>query len=83
MAIWRLRLGFGRRDIRGALLSHDAGDIESLRSELCAKLRDRSIPLDRPGRAEHLRETVVNQASIDVPRYSGLRNALAAGGHAA
>jgi hypothetical protein len=63
-----------------ALLSRDAGDLESLRSELCTKLRDRSIPLDQPGLAEHMRETVVNQAAIDVPRYSGLKNALAGGG---
>jgi len=66
-----------------ALLSRDAGDLESLRSELCAKLRDRSIPLEQPGLAEHLRETVVNQAAIDVPRYSGLKNALAGSAPAA
>jgi hypothetical protein len=34
------------------------------------------MPLDRPGLAEHLRETVVNQVAIDQPRYSGLRTAL-------
>jgi hypothetical protein len=34
------------------------------------------MPLDTPGLAEHLRETVVNQVAIDQPKYSGLRTAL-------
>jgi hypothetical protein len=59
-----------------ALLSRD-GDLEDLRRELCERLRDRSMPLDAPGLAEHLRATVVNQVAIDQPRYSGLRTALA------
>ena len=60
----------------------DAGEGEStltLRTRLAEGLRDRSIDLDHPGLAEHLRTTVVNQLAIDQPRYSGLAAALAAG----
>ena len=45
----------------------------------CDALRDGSMPLDRPGLAEHLRATVVNQVAIDQPRYSGYRTAIDAG----
>jgi hypothetical protein len=51
-------------------------DLEELRWKLAAGLRDGSIPLDRPGLAEHLRATVVNQTAIDQPQYSGLKTAL-------
>ena len=58
-----------------ALLGVDAG-LDELRRRLVSGLRDRSIPLDSPGLAEHLRATVVNQVAIDQPRYSGLRTAI-------
>jgi len=68
-----------RRELAGLqrLLSRDTEDLESLRRELCERLRDRSLALDHPGLADHLRGTVVNQISIDQPRYSGLATALA------
>ncbi len=52
--------------------------LETLRQRLCEGLRDGSVALDRPGLAEHLRTTAVNQLAIDQPRYSGLAAALAA-----
>jgi len=52
-------------------------DLEALRWRLTNELRDGSMPLDRPGLAEHLRHTVVNQVAIDQPSYSGLKTALA------
>lgn len=53
-------------------------DLDALRWRLVSGLRDGSIDLDRPGLADHLRATVVNQLAIDQPRYSGLAAALAA-----
>jgi len=51
-------------------------DLEALRWRLVNELRDGTMPLDRPGLAEHLRQTVVNQVAIDQPGYSGLKTAL-------
>jgi aminoglycoside phosphotransferase (APT) family kinase protein len=53
-----------------------SGDLETLRWELVRGLRDGSIPLDLPGLADHLRQTVVDQVAIDQPRYSGYQTAL-------
>jgi aminoglycoside phosphotransferase (APT) family kinase protein len=55
------------------------GDVESLRWELVRALRDGSMPLDRPGLTEYLRQTVVTQVAIDQPQYSGYRAALGLG----
>ena len=64
-----------------ALVDGEAGEsIDGLRRRLSTGLRDGSIPLERPGLADHLRATVVNQLAIDQPRYSGLAAALAAKG---
>jgi len=57
------------------VLGH-SGDLEALRWELVRSLRDSSMPLDRAGLADHLRQTVVTQAAIDQPQYSGYRTAL-------
>lgn len=54
--------------------SHD--DLQTLRWRLVEQLRDETMPLDRPGLAAHLRETVVNQVAIDQPNYTGLAIAL-------
>jgi aminoglycoside phosphotransferase (APT) family kinase protein len=59
------------RDLLGA-----NEDLEALRWRLVHALRDGSMPLDQPGLADHLRETVVNQLAIDQPGYSGLKTAL-------
>jgi hypothetical protein len=59
----------------GALFGGSEG-LMPLRWRLVEALRDGGMPLDRPGLAEHLRQTVVNQAAIDQPRYSGFKRAL-------
>ncbi len=51
-------------------------DLEALRWRLVHALRNGSMPLDEPGLADHLRQTVVNQLAIDQPGYSGLKTAL-------
>ncbi|MEQ8857506.1 MAG: phosphotransferase family protein [Pseudomonadales bacterium] len=58
-----------------ALLGSD-DSLSTLRWKLVRGLRDGSIDLDRPGLADHLRATVVNQIAIDQPKYSGFRTAL-------
>ena len=58
------------RERLAALLARQ-GDLESLRGELAAGLRDGTVSLDHPGLAAHLRTTVVNQVAIDQPTYSG------------
>lgn len=58
--------------------SGDLNDsVWALRWRLVESLRDGSMPLDRPGLAEYLRTSVVNQVAIDQPRYPGLATALA------
>ena len=52
------------------------GDLAALRWELTHKLRNGSMPLDHPGLAGYLRQTVVTQAAIDQPKYSGYQTAL-------
>ncbi len=54
-------------------------DLETLRWRLVHTLRDGRMPLDKPGLADHLRQTVVNQLAIDQPGYSGLKTALGGG----
>lgn len=51
-------------------------DLETLRWRLVRALRDGSMPLDAPGLAEYLRQTVVNQLAIDQPAYSGFKAAI-------
>ncbi|HVN84789.1 MAG TPA: phosphotransferase family protein [Candidatus Binatia bacterium] len=74
-----LELGPAHRAREQERLAHilgHAGDLETLRWELVRRLRDGSMPLDRRGLAEHLRQTVVTQVAIDQPQYSGYRTAL-------
>jgi aminoglycoside phosphotransferase (APT) family kinase protein len=65
----------GEQDRLRALFGSDEG-LEVLRGRLCQGLRDGSVVLDRPGLADHLRTTAVNQLAIDQPKYSGLAVAL-------
>ncbi len=51
-------------------------DWVTLRRRLVRDLRSGEMELDRPGLAEALRESVVNQVAIDQPRYSGYRHAV-------
>jgi aminoglycoside phosphotransferase (APT) family kinase protein len=46
-------------------------ELDALRRELVRRLRD-GLPLDTPGLAAHLRQTVAGQLAIDQPRYSAL-----------
>jgi hypothetical protein len=55
----------------------ESGELESLKWRLVRRLRDGSMPLDQPGLQEYLRESVVNQAAIDQPSYTGFKTALA------
>ncbi|QFU75272.1 phosphotransferase family protein [Halioglobus maricola] len=50
------------------------GELGALRWELVNKLREK-LPLETPGLAEHLRQTVAGQLAIDQPHYSAF-NAL-------
>jgi len=63
------------RDGLERILGH-SGELETLRWELVWALRDGSMSLERPGLADHLRQTVVTQVAIDQPQYSGYRAAL-------
>ena len=49
------------------------GELDTLRWELVDRLRN-GIPLDTPGLASHLRQTVAGQLAIDQPTYSALRS---------
>lgn len=53
-----------------------SGELEALRWELVEALRSGTMPLDSPGLADHLRNSVAAQVAIDQPRYTGLRTAL-------
>lgn len=53
-----------------------SGTREALRWELVHALRSGSMPLDAPGLADHLRNTVAAQIAIDQPRYPGLKTAM-------
>lgn len=61
-----------------ALLGGNGG-LDALRWVLVRGLRDGSIPLNHPGLAAHLRNTVVNQVAIDQPKYSGFKTATGLG----
>jgi aminoglycoside phosphotransferase (APT) family kinase protein len=54
-----------------ALLGRD-GDVAALRAELVDALRTGSLPLDRPGLDDWLRQTVTDRIGVDQPRYAGL-----------
>jgi aminoglycoside phosphotransferase (APT) family kinase protein len=56
-----------------------AADLNDLRRALVERLRAGTMPLDHDGLADHLRTTVVNQAGIDQPTYSGYRAAILGG----
>ena len=74
-----LELGAPHRDAERARLRNLLGadeSLEALRWRLVHALRDGSMPLDHPGLAAHLRETVVNQVAIDQPKYSGFKTAV-------
>ena len=50
--------------------------LANLRWQLVQGLRDGQLALDSPALIEHLRATVVNQALLDQPSYSGCKTAL-------
>jgi hypothetical protein len=50
----------------------EESDLDALRWQLVERVRD-GLPLDTPGLAEHLRQSVAGQLAIDQPKYSALR----------
>ncbi len=52
-------------------LLEEPGALQALRWKLVERLRD-GLPLDTPGLAQHLRQTVAGQLAIDQPGYSAL-----------
>jgi aminoglycoside phosphotransferase (APT) family kinase protein len=59
-----------------SLLATSIGDLDELRWMLVRGLRNEEIAIDHPGLIEHLRNTVVGQAGINQPKYSGYATAL-------
>ncbi len=57
------------------LLGHD-GTVSELNAELCQKIRDGDFTLSDKSVVEHLKQTAMDQVSVDQPRYSGLAYAL-------
>ena len=57
-------------------LVHGDGTLDELRWKLVKDIRSQAIELDAPGLEDYLRFTVVNQVSIDQPKYSGLKTAI-------
>ena len=55
---------------------HRDGTLDELRWKLVKDIRSHAIELDAPGLEDYLRFTVVNQVSIDQPKYSGLKTAI-------
>ena len=62
-----------REEARLADLLQRPGSFDQLRWSLVEALRDGSMSLDRQDLHQYLRESVVNQVSIDQPKYSGFR----------
>ncbi len=67
-----------REQLRGLLGADD--DLEALEWRLVHELRESRMPLDQPGLARYLRNSVVNQVAIDQPTYSGYKTAIAGDG---
>lgn len=61
--------------VRLCRLLEQEADLDSLRWQLVRALRD-GLALDTAGLADHLRQTVAGQLSIDQPRYSALQQDL-------
>jgi hypothetical protein len=57
------------------LLGRD-GDLVSLNSDLCARIRDGALTLASPGLASHLRATTMEKLAIDQPTYAAYRLAV-------
>tara|TARA_R100000005_G_scaffold38740_3_gene18121 strand:- start:1173 stop:2594 length:1422 start_codon:yes stop_codon:yes gene_type:complete len=53
------------------------GALGELKKRLVDALREGKMPLDMPGLAEYLRNSVVRQVAIDQPSYPGYRQAIA------
>jgi hypothetical protein len=45
------------------------GDLPTLEAELCARLRNGTMPADAPGLLLHLRKQTLDRLAIDQPRY--------------
>ncbi|MEM6707875.1 MAG: phosphotransferase family protein [Pseudomonadota bacterium] len=71
-------LADGERQRFAALGIATSAELAAARDQLIAQIVDRSRSLDDPALIDYLRFTVVNQAGIDQPRYSGYQRALRA-----
>lgn len=49
------------------------GDLDSLRTDLCARLREGAMNFDTPGLADHLLATAVDRVRIEQPQYKSLK----------
>jgi hypothetical protein len=49
------------------------GDLDTLRSDLCARLRKGAMNFDTPGLAEHLLTTAADRVRIEQPQYKSLK----------
>ena len=59
----------------------EAGDVDALNAELCARVKNGRILPQDPDLMAHLRATAIGQIAIDQPAYGGLA-ALLQGGRA-
>jgi hypothetical protein len=62
----------GERARLAKLLGAD-GDLDALRRDLCARLRDGAMTLETPGLAEHLLATAAARVRIEQPNYKSLK----------
>tara|TARA_Y100001954_G_scaffold21614_1_gene19792 strand:- start:1656 stop:2441 length:786 start_codon:yes stop_codon:yes gene_type:complete len=65
-----------REEVQLSALLQRSGSTDDLRWWLVEALRDGSMSLDREDLHQYLRDSVVNQVSIDQPKYSGFRFAV-------
>ena len=65
-----------REEVQLSALLQRSGSAHDLRWWLVEALRDGSMSLDREDLHQYLRDSVVNQVSIDQPKYSGFRFAV-------
>jgi len=60
------------RDLLG-----EEGDLASLNTSLCDRIRDGGVDLKTPGLFAHLYKTAVEKLAVDQPNYSAYKRALA------
>ncbi len=66
----------GAEMARLAGLLSQAGTLEELNRELCARIERGEMTLETPGLADHLWATTMEKVAIDQPQYAPYRRAL-------